>query len=143
MAYTKNNNTLIEYLKQFVPYYLAKYIEWYMTPENKRMAWDDLVTCDPLYKSKTGGYKTPEFCEENWLPRADVQNGIRQYLKFFKTADMAKLYKSMMNKALGGDTKAADWVCKFAESSFFDDGQDEMDAFLAGVNIPALKSGGD
>lgn len=143
MAYTKNNNSLIEYLRQFVPYYMARFVEWEMTEPENRIPWDDLCKCDSNYRFSSGENKSQKWCEDTWLPRADVQNAIKQYLKFFRTYDLAKLYRSMYQKALSGDVRAADWVVKFADSTFFNDGEDEINAFLNGVNIPGIKGGGD
>lgn len=143
MGYTKNNNSLIEYLRQFVPYYMARFVEWEMTEPENRIPWDDLCKCDQNYRTSSGENKSQQWCEDTWMQRADVQNAIKQYLKFFRTYDLAKLYRSMYQKALSGDVRAADWVVKFADSTFFNDGEDEINAFLNGVNIPCIKGGGD
>lgn len=132
-------NTVIGALQEYVPYYLAKYVEWYMTPENKRCSWEELSKCDLNFKTKAGELKTPEFAEENWLPRQDVQEAMQAYLKYFKKQNLTMLYTSMMKKAMAGDVKAADWIVKFSESEFFDDGHDEVNDFLSGINIPGLE----
>lgn len=131
--------TVVGTLQEYVPYYLAKYVEWYMTPEDKRCPWEQLVTCDINFKTKSGEVKTEQFAEENWLPRQDVQEAMQAYLKYFKKQKLTMLYQSMFNKAMSGDVKAADWIVKFSESEFFDDGHDEVNDFLSGINIPGLE----
>ena len=138
MANTKVK-TVIGTLQEYVPYYLAKYVEWYMTPEHKRIPWDDLATCDLIFKAKDGSIKTQEFAEDNWLPRQDVQEAMQAYLKYFKRQNLTMLYQSMLTKAMSGDVKAADWIVKFSESEFFNDGHDEVNDFLNGIKIPGLE----
>lgn len=136
--------SVLTVLNKYVPEYLAKFVEWYMTPEDKREPWENLATYNVNFKHKnTGKMKSIQFAEENWLPRADVQKAMQAYLKFFKTQNMTMLYKTMLDKAMNGDIKAADWVVKFSESSFFDDSDDEIDMFLSDINIPALKGKGE
>ena len=126
--------TLMGVLQNCVPYYLAKYVEWYMTPENKRESWDSLSTCERrLYEGKT-----PEWAERNWLIRSDVQDAMQAYVKYFKKQRLTALYQSMYDKAMEGDVRAADWVVKFSESAFFDESSDEIDDFLSGINIKGL-----
>ncbi|HIW21860.1 MAG TPA: hypothetical protein H9887_07580 [Candidatus Dorea intestinavium] len=136
---TQDKNTIISHLTQWVPYYLSRYVDWYMSKPEDRVSWEDLAKCHANYRSKGGKNKTPRWAEENWLPRGDVQKAMQEWIKFFRKKDMALLYRNMMDKAMKGDTKAADWVVKFGESDFFDDSADEMDSFLSGLNIPALK----
>ena len=131
--------TVVGTLQEYVPYYLAKYVEWYMTPVEKRCPWEDLAKCDMNFKTKDGTIKTPEFAEENWLPRQDVQEAMQAYLKYFKKQNLTMLYQNMLKKAMQGDVKAADWIVKFSESEFFDDGHDEVNDFLSGINIPGLE----
>lgn len=133
-----NVKTVVGALQEYVPYYLAKYVEWYMTPENKRCAWDELCKCDASFRNKEGN-KTVEWAEDNWLPRQDVQEAMQAYLKYFKKQKLTMLYQSMYNKAMSGDVKAADWVVKFSDSDFFNDSHDEVNDFLDGIDIPALK----
>lgn len=134
-----NTKTLIGTLQEHVPYYLAKFVDWYMTPENKRCPWEELARCDVNFKAKDGTFKTPEFAEENWLPRQDVQEAMQAYLRYFKKQNLTMLYQNMLKKALQGDVKAADWIVKFSESEFFSDGHDEVNEFLSNINIPGLQ----
>ena len=134
-----NNKTVVNTLQDYVPYYLAKYVEWYMIPEDKRCPWDELCKCDWAFKATDGTNKTEEFAEENWLQRKDVQEAMQAYLKYFKTQNLTMLYQSMLKKAMAGDVKAADWVVKFSEGEFFKDEHDEVNDFLNGINIPGLE----
>lgn len=134
-----NIKTVVGTLQEYVPYYLAKYVDWYMTPEHKRCSWEDLANCDVNFKQKNGDIKTEQFAEENWLPRQDVQEAMQAYLKYFKRQNLTMLYQSMLDKAMNGDVRAADWVVKFSESDFFNDEHDEVNDFLSGINIPGLE----
>ena len=130
------DKTLINVLQECVPYYLAKYVEWYMSPEDKRESWDSLCTC---HKQMYEG-KTPEWAEKNWLIRSDVQDAMQAYCKYFKKSKLTKLYQSMYEKAMEGDVRAADWVVKFSESAFFDESSDEVNDFLSGINIKGMEA---
>lgn len=131
-----NNKTVVNTLQDYVPYYLAKFVEWYMSPEDKRCAWDDLCRCDVNFRSTDGTNKTQEFAEENWLQRKDVQEAMQAYLKYYKIQNLSMLYQNMYRKAMSGDVKAADWVVKFSDSDFFNDENDAVNDFLNNLNIP-------
>lgn len=76
-----------------------------------------------------------------WLLEEEVQEAIKIYMKKQRSIKMLEIYDSMYNKALSGDVKSAEWVEKFYKSDFFENEEDEIDDFLSGINIPALKSG--
>lgn len=120
------DKTLLGVLQEHVPYDVAKYVEWYMTPEDKR---DEFPLKD----------KTPEWAEKNWLTRSDVQDAMQAHCKYFKKQKLTQLYQSMYDKAMNGDVRAADWVVKFSESAFFDESTDEINDFLSGINIKGLE----
>ena len=130
------DKTLMGVLQEYVPYYLAKYVDWYMTPKEKRESWESLATCD----KKNFSDKTEEFAEKTWLSRTDVQDAMQAYCKYFRKQKLTQLYQSMYNKAMDGDVRAADWVVKFSESSFFDESTDEINDFLSGINIKGLEA---
>lgn len=133
-------NTIIKKLEDTgLPYYLCKFVDWYLTDEEHRQKWEDLCNCDINYKTKQGENKTPEFCKENWLTRADVQEGIKVWLGHMKTLNTLKIYNTMMDKATKGDVQAAKWVQEFHESKFFDGENDEINDFLNQVNIKKPK----
>lgn len=134
-------NTIISKLKESgLPYYLAKYIDWYMTDPKERIPWDELCKVDDGFVSKTGANKTQEFAKENWLTRADVQEGIKIWLSHMKTVNMLKIYNTMFEKATNGDVQAAKWVEDFHNSKFFQEEHDEINDFLNNVNFKKPKT---
>ncbi|EJO5346487.1 hypothetical protein NRP93_000537 [Clostridium botulinum] len=80
-----------------------------------------------------------EYAMSEWLLDEDVQNAIKEYLKQQRQIKMLEMYDAMYQKAKNGDVKSAEWVEKFFKSDFFEDGADEIDDYLEGINIPALK----
>lgn len=139
------NNTVLQKMQEIVPYYIAKYVEWYLTDKNDRCTWDELCKCDINYRIKTkndgwtGEYKTEEFAKDNWLTREDTQKAIQIYMKHMKTYNTMQIYQKMMKKALEGDVNAAKYIDSFHNSDFFDESTDELNDFLNTVKIPALK----
>lgn len=139
------NNTVLQKMQEIVPYYIAKYVEWYLTDKNDRCSWDELCKCDINYRVKTkndgwtGEYKTEEFAKDNWLTREDTQKAIQIYMKHMKTYNTMQIYQKMMQKALEGDVNAAKYIDSFHNSDFFDESTDELNDFLNTVKIPALK----
>src|SRR3712207_5473450 len=61
-----------------------------------------------------------------WLLEEDVQEAIKQYLKNQRVVKMLEIYDSMLQKALKGDVKSAEWVEKFFKSDYFEDDEDEI-----------------
>lgn len=137
----KQYKTVLQKMTEVCPYYIAKYVEWYLTDKNERCKWDDLAVCDQNYKSKAGGFKTEQFAKENWLTREDAQRAMQIYLKHMKTFNTMQIYQKMFQKALEGDVNAAKYIDQVHESNFFDESDDELNDFLSGINIPALKKG--
>lgn len=142
------SNTALGKMKEIVPYYIAKYVEWYLTDKNERCSWEDLCKCDINFNVTkkvdgkpewTGEYKTEKFAEENWLTREDTQKAIQVYMKHMKTYNTMQIYQKMMEKALQGDVNAAKYIDTFHNSDFFDESDDELNDFLNTVKIPALK----
>lgn len=135
-------NTIIKKLEDSgLPYYLAKFVDWYMTDPEERESWDELCKVDNGFVSKTGENKTQEFVRENWLTRADVQEGIRIWLSHMKTINMLKIYRTMQKKAMDGDVQAARWVEDFHNSKFFQEEHDEINEFLNNVTFKKPKRG--
>ena len=118
--------TLMSVLQEYVSEELARYVEWYMTPEDKRGSWEFSIT--------------QEQAEKEWLSRDDIQDAMQAYCKYFKKQKLTQLYQSMYEKAMDGDVRAADWVVKFSESAFFDESTDEINDFLSGINIKGLEA---
>lgn len=132
----KEYKTVTTKMTEVAPHYIARYVEWYFSDKNKRKSWEEFNTCDTNIKGKT-----EEFCE-SWLTREDTINAIQVYMKHMKKYNLVQIYNSMLQKALSGDTNAAKWVENFSKTEFFDESDSELDNFLTGINIPALKGGG-
>lgn len=124
--------SVVQKMEQVTTPYIARFIVYYYTPEDKRKPWDEFKTCHELIKNKSF-----EDCVE-WLTREDAQKGLQVYQKHMKLYNLNRLYDSMLQKALEGDTRAASWVENFTQSEFFDESTDEIDDFLSGINIPGL-----
>lgn len=135
----KDYKTVLQKMCDAAPYYIAKYIEWYMTDAAEREPWEKLCECDQNFRSKDGTNKTEKFAKDNWLSRDDAQKCIQIYMKHMKVINTMKIYQKMMEKALGGDVNAAKYIEGFHASDFFDESTDEIDEFLNRVNIPKLK----
>ena len=146
MANKTNENltykSVLQKMQEVTTYYIAKYVEWYLSDKNERCSWEELCKCDLNYKSRTGEYKTEQFAKDNWLTREDTQKAIQIYLKHMKTFNTMQIYQKMFQKALDGDVNAAKYVESFHNSDFFDEADDELNDFLSSINIPALKKGG-
>lgn len=146
MANKTNDNltykTVLQKMSEVTTYYIAKYVEWYLTDKNERCTWDVLCQCDPNYKSKSGENKTEKFARDNWLTREDAQKAIQIYMKHMKTINIMQIYQKMLDKALDGDVNAAKYIESFHNSDFFDESSDDIEDFMKNVNIPALKGGG-
>lgn len=138
----QNYQTVLKKMLEVTPYYIAKYIEWYLTNKDERCTWDELCQCDKNFRSKNGDNKTEKFAYENWLTREDAQRAIQIYMKHMKTINTMQIYQKMFAKALDGDVNAAKYIENFHNSDFFDESEDELNDFLSGINIPALKKGG-
>lgn len=112
----------------------APFCKWYVdtkdkTKENYNKAIKN--TCQVEFETAMG----------EWLMEEDVQEAIKQYLKNKRSIKMLEIYDSMLQKALGGDVKSAEWVDKFFKSDYFEDDEDEINDFLEGINIPCFKKG--
>lgn len=105
-----SEKTLLQELQEVVPYYLANYLLWYYSDPEQRISWDELCRSDINFKSKTGENKTEDFCEQNWLPRPDVQRAMVIYLNRMKVYNEMKIYQSMLKKAINGDVNSAKYI---------------------------------
>ncbi|KOF57461.1 hypothetical protein AGR56_13840 [Clostridium sp. DMHC 10] len=114
------------------------FVKWYVDTSAKDRTKENF---DKSCKNSCG-------CEfenamENWLIREDVQEAIRTYMKQKRFVKICDVYDAMYIKAIEkGDTNAAKWVVDFSKSEFFEDKQNEMDNYLSGIDIPALKKSG-
>ena len=129
---TNRVKTLREKLCEVVPDYIAKFILWYKSDEEKRPEFD---------KIKDHNITNLDICME-WLTREDTQDALQVYYKHMKKFNLMKIYETMLEKAMSGDINAAKYVEQFSNSDFFDESTDEIDKFMKEVNIPSLKKGG-
>jgi len=107
---------------------LYEFVKWYCTSDQSEKSYDTIKKYlnDVEFK----------FAIENHLNREDVQNAIKLWIKKTKDMSMLKVYNVMLNKALEGDVKSADWLSKFGNSDFFkDDEESELHDFAKGLNI--------
>ncbi|ENK1242986.1 hypothetical protein AB2063_001114 [Clostridium botulinum] len=109
----------------------AYFVKWYVDSDKFKESFDaeikKLVNCEW------------EYAMSEWLLDEDVQNAIKEYLKAQRSIKMLQMYDAMYEKALKGDKNCADWCINFFKSDFFEDSADEIDDYLEGINIPALK----
>lgn len=131
--------TLSQVLEDVMPRYLASYLIWHYSDENKRCTWEELCRTDTNFKTNTGAIKTEEFAEQNWLPRTDVQKGMILYLKYMKNYNTMKVYQSMLKKALEGDVNACKYIDTINQSDLLTDKNDKWDDFMKGVNINGIE----
>lgn len=108
------------------------FVKWYVDSKDKsKESFDKEVrkSCNCEY----------EYAMNNWLIEEEIQNAIKEYLKQQRQIKMLEMYDAMYEKALSGDVKSAEWCEKFFKSDFFEDSSDEIDDYLEGIDIPALK----
>ncbi|MCD8398661.1 MAG: hypothetical protein LUD12_16065 [Lachnospiraceae bacterium] len=136
---SKAYQTVCKRMEEVVPAYIARYVQWYLTDPSERRSWEELCATDKSMLDSFGNPRTEEYARDNWLKREDTQRAIQIYMKYMKTYNSMRIYQAMMEKALKGDVNAAKYIEQFHSSDFFDEGSDEIDAFLNKVNIPKLK----
>ena len=130
----KSYKTIVQKLDEVTQPWVSRFIIWYFSDKNTRKPFDEFKTCNPNIKDE-------KVCEE-WLTREDAQKAIQIYMKHMRTYNLMQVYYKMLEKAMTGDTQASKWIVDFSNSPFFDESEDEIDSFLKGINIPALKGGG-
>ena len=57
---SRSLKTVLQKMTEVAPYYIAKYVDWYLTSPEDRGSWDDLCKCDINYKLRNGGYKSEQ-----------------------------------------------------------------------------------
>lgn len=121
------DKTPLQKLKEIVPNKISYFVVWYCKSENER---EDFKT----YSKKNLGGVTLETAM-GYLDREDVQKAIKYWVGKDTTLDMVKLYKSMYQKAMGGDVQAFNSISKFIDGGFFKNKSDELEELLKGSDI--------
>ncbi|MFR1377659.1 MAG: hypothetical protein ACLSTJ_01695 [Clostridium neonatale] len=101
------------------------FVKWYLDGAKKEefKKWDNLSD-------------NMQFALENYTYRKDVQKCIVDYYKRNRDMDFVKLYKKMLDKALDGDTKSADWILKAQDNEFFKvKSKSAVEQLIDGLNI--------
>lgn len=128
--------SILQKLKALVPEYIARFIIWYYTPEDKRCDFKDFMPYEPMLKGKT-----LDDCID-WLTREDSQEAMQVYHKHMKKLRQIQIYDAMYEKALQGDVNAAKYISdQYSNSDFFSEKTDEIEDFMKKINIPSLKGG--
>jgi hypothetical protein len=105
--------------------WLRYFCKWYIDGADKK-TWKKFGTLSDDY----------DFAMETYLNRNDVQACIADYYKRNKDMNFVKLYNKMLEKALDGDTKSADWILKAQQDDFFKTkGKSAIDNILDGLDI--------
>ena len=133
---SRRERTIKQKLTDIVPEYIARYIIWKFDSSPNKRTFDEWKVIDTTHML------SEEHCDD-WLTRADAQQAMQMYLQHMKKYNLIKVYNTMLDKAVNGDVKSAQWVENFSRSEFFkEDEDDEIDEFLSDINIPALNGGG-
>lgn len=131
----RREKTIKQKLTEIVPEYISRYIIWKFDPNPNKRTFDEWKVIDNNHML------SEEHCDD-WLTRADAQQAMQLYLQHMKKYNLIKVYSSMLDKAVNGDVKSAQWIESFSRSEFFkEDEDDEIDDFLNDINIPALHGG--
>lgn len=107
------------------------FVRWYVDSDKSKKNYNEKIKnlCQVEY----------ETAMNKWLYDEDVQESIKQYLKSIRNIKILDIYNSMYQKAIEkGDVNSAKWCEQFFKSDFFENGEDEIDNYLEGINIPAL-----
>lgn len=111
---------------------ISYFIKWYVDSDRTKENYDkEIKNCTAVE------YET---AMSDWIMREDVQEAIKAYLKQVQNLKMLDIYNSMYNKAIKkGDVNSAKWCEDFFKSDFFKNGEDEVNEYLDGINIPGLQ----
>lgn len=105
------------------------FIKWYCNTKSEDRNEENWLNSGECKSSNTPSWSIVN----EWLLNENLQNGLKEYLKYQRTSNMLNIYESMYRKALDGDVRCADWVSKFYDSKWFDDESDELEEILGGV----------
>ena len=75
---------------------------------------------------------------DTYLKRIDVQSAVVQASKITVEFDFIRVYRNMLDKALEGDQKSADWILRASNSNFFkneDSNKDTLSELVKGLNL--------
>ncbi|AKA71217.1 hypothetical protein [Clostridium scatologenes] len=107
------------------------FVRWYVDSDKSKESFNREIRtlCDCEY----------EHAMSEWIYDIDVQEAIKEYLKALRSIKMLNIYNSMYDKAIKkGDVNSAKWCEQFFKSDFFESGEDEINNYLEGINIPGL-----
>lgn len=76
---------------------------------------------------------------KEWLTTTDGIDAQIIYDRHMINYNLSKLYNTMLDKALNGDVRSAQWIESFAKSDYFKDDTNEIDDFLSGISIKGLE----
>ena len=109
---------------------LIIFINWYLKGQNEE-EWNKVQKELHIKMSMQKALDT-------YLKRIDVQNAIVQATKITKDFDFIRVYRNMLDKALKGDQKSADWILRANNSDFFKDNKNttnELDEIVKGLDL--------
>ena len=109
---------------------LIKFVEWYLKGHNEE-EWEKV-------KTELHVKMDSKKAMDTYLKRIDVQNAIVQASKITVEFDFIRVYRNMLDKALEGDQKSADWILRASNSNFFkneDSNKDTLSELVKGLNL--------
>ena len=109
---------------------LIKFVEWYLKG-HKEKEWEKV-------KTELHVKMDSKKAMDTYLKRIDVQNAIVQASKITVEFDFIRVYRNMLDKALEGDQKSADWILRASNSNFFkneDSNKDTLRELVKGLNL--------
>ena len=109
---------------------LIKFVEWYLKGHNEK-EWEKV-------KTELHVKMDSKKAMDTYLKRIDVQNAIVQASKITVEFDFIRVYRNMLDKALEGDQKSADWILRASNSNFFkneDSNKDTLSELVKGLNL--------
>ena len=111
---------------------ISYFVKWYVDSDRSEKSYDKEIKGMTQVEYETA--------MNDWLTREDVQEAIKAYLKQVQNLKMLDIYNSMYDKAVKkGDVNSAKWCEQFFKGDFFKNGEDEVNEYLSGINIPGLQ----
>ena len=111
---------------------ICYFVKWYVDSDRSEKSYNDEIKGMTQVEYDTA--------MNDWLEREDVQEAIKAYLNQVKSLKMFDIYNAMYSKAVNkGDVNSAKWCEQFFKSDFFKNGEDEVNEYLSGINIPGLQ----